>query len=156
MLNSQRGLPDPDGVTYEASFVGAWMRGSPRLCYYPCLLSLVPHLLKQTLKPVVVVVHTGTPSGGTLSLGLEVNILPAAIEAARANGGLVIAQANPAMPTTYGDATLPLDTVDYLVEVAEPMVTHAPGPLDDVSASIGDRVAALVPDGATLQLVIGE
>ncbi len=155
MLNAQLGLPDREGVTYETSFVGAGMRGSPRLRYFPCRLSLVPHLLKQTLKPDVVILHTALPNEGTISLGLEVNILPAAIEAARANGGLVVAQANPAMPTTYGDATLPLDTVDYLVEVEEPVVAHGPGPLDDVSASIGARVAALVPDGATLQLGIG-
>lgn len=155
MLNAQVGLPNREGVTYETSFVGAGMRGSPRLEYYPCRLSLVPHLLKQTLPPDIVLLHTSLPSDGTISLGLEVNILPAAIEAVKARGGLVIAQANPLMPATYGDATLALDTVDYLVEVEEPVVCHTGAPLDDVSASIGARVAALVPDGATLQLGIG-
>jgi hypothetical protein len=149
MLNAQRGIPDRPGVAYETSFVGPGMRGSPRLRYYPCRLSLVPHLLKQTLPPDVVLLHTSTPSDGTVSLGLEVNVLPAAIEAARARGGLVIAQANPHMPTTYGDATIPLDDVDYLVAVGEPLASHPQAPLDDVSAGIGARVAALVPDSAS-------
>jgi acyl-CoA hydrolase len=155
MLNAQPGIPDRPGVTYETSFVGPGMRGSPRLRYYPCRLSLVPHLLRQTLPPDLVLLHTSAPSDGTVSLGLEVNVLPAAIEAAKARGGLVIAQANPRMPATYGDATILLDDVDYLVAVDEPLASHAAAPLDDVSAVIGDRVAALVPDGATLQLGIG-
>jgi acyl-CoA hydrolase len=155
MLNAPPGVPDRPGVTYETSFVGAGMRGSPRLRYYPCRLSLVPQLLKQALPPDVVLVHTSLPSGGTVSLGVEVNVLPAAIEAARARGGLVIAQANPGMPTTFGDAAVPLESVDYLVEVDEPLASHPPLPRNEVATGIGGRVAALVPDGATLQLGIG-
>lgn len=155
MLNPQRGLPDREGVTYETSFVGPGMRGNPRLHYYPCRLSLVPHLFTHSLQPDVVIVHTSTPSDGTISLGLEVNILPAAIEAARATGGIVIAQANKRMPATYGDATIPIEDIDYIVTVDEPVTSHTAAPLDEVSAGIGSRVAALVPDGATLQLGIG-
>ena len=155
ILNAQPGLPDREGVTYETAFVGAGMRRSPRLRYYPCRLSLVPELFKKSLPPDVVLLHTSTPEEGNISLGLEVNILPGAMEAARAHGGLIIAQANPAMPATYGDATIPLDSIDYLVEVEEPVITHQADPPDDVSAAIGSRVAALVPDGATLQLGIG-
>jgi acyl-CoA hydrolase len=155
VLNAQRGLPDRDGVTYETSFVGPGMRNSPRLRYFPCRLSLVPHLLKQALQPDVVILHTSLPSDGTVSMGLEVNILPAAVEAARAKGGIVIAQANRQMPVTYGDAIIPLEEIDYLVEVDEPLACHTAAPLDEVSAAIGSRVAGLVPDSATLQLGIG-
>jgi acyl CoA:acetate/3-ketoacid CoA transferase len=56
------------------------------------LLSLVPVLLASALPPDVVLMHTSAPAGGTVSPGTEVNVLPAAIEAARARGGLVIAQ----------------------------------------------------------------
>lgn len=156
MLHAQPGIPDREGVTHETAFVGPGMRRSgPRLSYFPCRLSLVPALFKSTVKPDIVIVHTSTPSDGTISLGLEVNVLPAAIEAAKANGGIVIAQANRRMPCTYGDATIPLDSIDYLVEVDEPLICHKAGTLDETSAAIGARVAALVPDGATLQLGIG-
>ena len=80
------------------------MRGHPRLVYFPCRLSLLPALLRQTLRPDIVLLHTSPPVDGAVSLGVEVNILPAAIEAARASGGLVVAQVNRGMPTTYGDA----------------------------------------------------
>ncbi|GAA3455134.1 acetyl-CoA hydrolase/transferase family protein [Dactylosporangium matsuzakiense] len=155
MLNAQPGIPDREGVTHETSFVGPGMRGGARLRYFPCRLSLVPHLLRQRLAPDVVLLHTAPPAGGALSLGVEVNVLPAAIEAVRARGGLVIAQANPAMPVTYGDAQIPVEAVDYVVECDEPLPTHAPTAPDATCGAIGAKVAALVPPHATLQLGIG-
>ncbi len=155
MLNAPRGIPDRDGVTYETSFVGAGMRDHPRLVYVPCRLSLVPVLLRDHLTPDVVVVHTTPPSSGAVSLGVEVNILPAAIEAVRSRGGIVVAQANRQMPVTFGDAVLPLDAVDYLLEIDEPLPASRAAEPDPTAAAIGARVAALVPPEATLQLGIG-
>ncbi|PWU44280.1 4-hydroxybutyrate CoA-transferase [Micromonospora globispora] len=155
MLNAPLGIPDREGVTYETSFVGPGMRGHPRLSYVPSRLSLVPALLRDRLVPDVVVLHTTRPRGGTVSLGVEVNILPAAVEAVRARGGLVIAQANRQMPVTYGDAVLPLDAIDLLLEVDEPLPAARVTEPDPVSAAIGERVAALVPEQATLQTGIG-
>jgi acyl-CoA hydrolase len=155
ILNAQKGLPDREGVTYETAFVGPGMRNSPRLEYVPCRLSLVPVLLNRYTPPDVVLLHTSAPRDGTVSLGLEVNVLPAAIEAAHDRGALVIAQANPRMPYTYGDAQIDLDDIDLLVEVDEPLTTHSPLEPDDVSRQIGDRIAARVADGSTMQLGIG-
>ena len=155
MLNAQAGVPDRDGVTLETPFVGPGMRGRDRLRYFPCRLSLVPVLLASALPPDVVLVHTSAPAGGTVSLGTEVNVLPAAIEAARARGGLVIAQLNPRMPYTHGDAVVDTGQIDYAIE-ADVMLPSPPSrPPSAASAAIGDRVAALVPAGATLQLGIG-
>ena len=154
-LNGQPGLPDREGVTLETAFVGPGQRRSPRLRYVPSRLSLVPRLFATTLRPDVVVLHTTTPRDGAVSLGTEVNVLPAAVEACRQHGGLVVAQLNPRMPWTYGDAVLPLDDVDVAVEVDEPLAAHTPLPVDDTSASIGERVASRVRDGSTLQTGIG-
>jgi acyl-CoA hydrolase len=155
MLNAQAGTPDRDGVTLESPFVGPGMRRRQRLRYFPCRLSLVPVLLTGTLPPDVVLVQTSARSGGTVSLGTEVNVLPAAIEAARSRGGLVIAQVNPHVPYTYGDAVLSADDIDYAIETDVPLPSPPPRPALEASAVIGERVAALVPDGATLQLGIG-
>ncbi|WP_432971518.1 acetyl-CoA hydrolase/transferase family protein [Dactylosporangium sp. CA-233914] len=155
MLNAQRGIPDREGVVHETSFVGPGMRGGARLRYFPCRLSLVPHLLRQRLVPDVALLHTSPPSGGSVSLGVEVNVLPAAVEAVRARGGIVVAQANPSMPVTFGDAQLPLDLVDYVLEADEPLAVPAAAAPDGTSLAIGERVAALVPPEATLQLGIG-
>ena len=155
MLNAQPGIPDRDGVTLETPFVGAGMRGRPALRYFPSRLSLVPQLLNGMLPPDIVIVHTTTPVDGTVSLGVEVNILPAAIEAVRARGGMVVAQLNPRMPYTHGDAVLPCDEIDLAIEVDEPLASPAHRAVDDVFAEIGGRVAELVPEAATLQLGIG-
>jgi acyl-CoA hydrolase len=154
-LNAPPGIPDREGVTLETSFVGPGMRKSPRLSYVPSRLSMVPTLFGTRLPPDMVVLHTTPPRDGKVSMGLEVNVLPAAVEAARRNGGVVIAQTNREMPWTFGDAVLDLDMIDVLVEADGPM-PHAPvGTVDDDSATIGAFVSERVPDGATLQAGIG-
>jgi acyl-CoA hydrolase len=154
-LNAQSGVPDREGVTLETAFVGTGMRKSPRLCYLPARLSLVPVLFSRGLTPDVVLLHTSAVENETVSLGVEVTILPAAIEAARANGGIVIAQANPNMPYTYGDAVIPLDHIDYVLEIEEPIDALDPTPFSDEAMLIGDRIAHHIVDGSTLQLGIG-
>jgi acyl-CoA hydrolase len=155
LLNAQPGVPDRPGVVPESAFVGPAFRGHPRLSYVPSRLSLVPRLFATTLPPDVVVLHTTTPRGGAVSLGTEVNVLPAAVEAARLRGGLVVAQMNPRMPWTFGDAVLETEHVDVAVAVDEGLAVHDPLPVDATSAEIGARVAARVGDGATLQTGIG-
>jgi acyl-CoA hydrolase len=155
MLNAQGELPDRDGVELETPFVGAGMRDRAHLRYFPSRLSLVPNLLKGSLPPDVVIVQTSAPRNGTVSLGIEVNILPAAVEAVRARGGLVIAQLNPRMPHTFGDAVMAVDEIDYAIESDEPLATPVPRPPGDVAREIGGRVARLVPERGTLQLGIG-
>jgi len=155
VLNAQRGLPDREGVTYETAFVGPGMRNHPRLVYIPCRLSLVPVLFRDHYRPDVVLLHASSPRHDTVSLGTEVNILPAAIESARERGGIVIVQSNPRMPYTYGDSQVYEHEIDYLVEVDEALPTHVPGAPDEVSLQIGELIAARVEDGSTMQLGIG-
>lgn len=155
MLNAQPGIPDREGVTYETCFVGPAMRHSPRLRYFPSRLSLVPVLYRGPLRPDAVIVHASAPRYDTVSLGIEVNVMPAAIEAARALGAPVIVQANPQMPYTYGDGQLYDTEIDYLVEVDEPISEAAVREPSGVSQQIGDLIAAQVLDGSTLQLGIG-
>lgn len=154
-LNGQPGLPDRDGVTLETSFVGPGMRRSPRLSYVPSRLSLVPTLFASVMPPDVVLVHTTRPRRGRVSLGTEVNVLPAAIEAVRGRGGIVVAQVNDRMPWTYGDAELDVDMVDVLVEADEPLAFAPATAIDEESARIGGLVAERVTDGSTLQAGIG-
>lgn len=155
MLNAQPGIPDRDGVTFETCFVGPAMRHSPRLRYVPSRLSLAPVLFRTSLRPDAVLVHASAPRYDTVSLGIEVNVMPAAIEAARELGAPVIVQSNPQMPYTYGDGQLYETEIDYLVEVDEPVSEAAPNEPSEISQQIGDLIAAQVTDGSTLQLGIG-
>ncbi len=154
-LNGQPGLPDRDGVVHETPFVGAGVRDSERLDYIPARLSLVPRLFARTCIPDVVLLHVAPPRDGAVSLGVEVNVLPAAVEQCRAHGGLVVAQINADMPWTSGDAELRLEDVDLAVEAQEPLVSPSPRAPGAVEAAIGERVAGLVADRSTLQLGIG-
>jgi acyl-CoA hydrolase len=112
-------------------------------------------VIRDFARPDLVFIHTSERRHDTVSLGTEVNILPAAIEAARAHGGLVIAQANKQMPYTYGDAQIYESEIDYLIEVDEPLEEKAETTFADESLEIGARIASLIEDGSTLQLGIG-
>ncbi len=155
VLNAQHGVPERDGVVLETAFVGPGMRKSPRLAYTPCRLSLVPSLFSQLQPPDAVLLHTTRPRGGKLSMGTEVNILPAAIEAVRRRGGVIIAQVNDKMPWTSGDAVISESIVDVMIEADGDLPTAPVSESDDEAALIGSMVAARVRDGATLQAGIG-
>jgi len=155
VLNAQAALPDRDGVVWETPFVGPGMRGGQRLRYLPCRLSQVPLLFAGPVAPDVVLLHTSAVAGDTVSLGVEVNILPAAVEAAHARGALVVAQVNRAMPYTFGDGQLNIADIDLAVEVDLALPSPAAATPDPVAAVIGERVAGMVDNGATLQMGIG-
>lgn len=155
MLNAQKGIPDREGIAYETAFVGPGMRRHDRLQYIPSRLSLLPVVIRDYARPDAVFLHTSPQRHDTISLGTEVNILPAAIEAAHSHGGLVIAQANKQMPYTYGDAQIYQSEIDYLVEVDEPLMVKPETTFSPESVEIGDRIAALIDDNSTLQLGIG-
>ena len=155
-LNASAGAaPVREGVTAETCFVGSGMRKHPGLAYVPARLSLVPQLFKGPLPPDAVVIHCAPARDGQLSLGIECNILPAAIEACRARSGRIIAVINDQMPYTYGDAQVPVNQVDLAIEVSTALPEVPPAVPDDSSNRIGELVAARVPNGATLQAGIG-
>ena len=78
MLNAHPGIPDREGIDYESAFVGPAMRRHPRLHYIPSRLSMVPILFRDHYRPDIVFLHTSPRRYDTVSLGVEVNILPAA------------------------------------------------------------------------------
>jgi acyl-CoA hydrolase len=156
VLNAQSDFPQHPGFRSETPFVGPGMRHDPSLDYLPMRLSLVPRLF-DSVRPVdAVLIHTSVPRSGKISLGIEVNILPAAIERVRAAGGLIVAQMNPHMPYTFGDGEFPLDWIDLAVEVDEPLACPASHPLEEAAVTIGRQAARFAEDGATLQLGIGQ
>jgi acyl-CoA hydrolase len=75
----------------------------------------------------------------------------AAIRAART----VIVQLNRSMPRTLGESFIHVNDIDLAVEVDVPPYEHRIGTIGDVERRIGEHVAELIPDGATLQLGIG-
>jgi acyl-CoA hydrolase len=155
-LNIQAGWPRRDGFVTETPFIGPGVRGDPQVEYLPMRLSLVPRLFRSYCPPDAVLIQTTPPRDGKVSLGIEVNLLPAAIEEARARGGPVIAQVNPQMPFTVGDALVDVEAINLALEVDAPIPSPAPHPDDPVATAIGEQAARYVTAGGTVQLGIGQ
>jgi 4-hydroxybutyrate CoA-transferase len=141
---------------HRALFVGPNARAAVnegRADYVPVFLSDVPQLFDSRALPLDAVLVNATPpdAHGFCSLGVSVEAMHAAIRA----GSTVIVQLNRAMPRTLGESFIHVDEIDLAVEVDVPPYEHANGPIGDVERRIGEHVAELIPNGATIQLGIG-
>ena len=141
---------------HRALFVGPNARraiNEGRADYVPVFLSDVPRLFETGAVPLDVVLVNVTPPDqhGFCSLGVSVEAMHAAIRSATT----VIAQLNTAMPRTLGDSFIHVDDIDLAAEVEIPPYERPIGDVSDIERRIGEYVAGLVPDGATLQLGIG-
>jgi 4-hydroxybutyrate CoA-transferase len=149
--------PEMAGHFYHrALFIGPNARAAVnegRAEYIPVFLSDAPTLFRRGILPLdsVLVNVTRPDKHGFCSLGTSVIAMPTAIRTART----VIAQLNSAMPRTLGDSFIHIDDIDFGVEVDIPPYEHALDGVGDVEKRIGEHVAELIPDGATLQMGIG-
>ena len=140
---------------HNALFVGGTTRKAveeKRADYTPCFFSEIPRLFKQNLLPVDVALIQVTPpdAEGFCSYGVSVDYTKAAAECAK----VVIAQMNQSLPRT-GGAKISLAEIDYIVEKDEPLIELKPPQIGEIEKRIGENVASLIPDGATLQMGIG-
>ncbi len=121
--------------------------------YTPIFLSEIPRIFASGQIPLdVALIQISPPDErGICSLGVSVDIVKSAAE----NAAMVIAQVNPRMPRTTGDCTLHVEDIDVLVAVDLPILEyHDPKP-DEITRKIGENVASLIEDGATIELGIG-
>ena len=121
--------------------------------YIPVFLSEIPALFRKDVLPLdVALVHVSPPDAhGFCSLGVSVDIARAAVDCAQ----LVIAQVNPRMPRTHGDALLHIKDIDVMVDVDVQLPQVYPPELSDTDRAIGRNIADLIENGATLQMGIG-
>lgn len=137
-------------------FVGKEMRelvNNGRADYVPIFLSEIPRLFRQKVQPVdVALIQVSPPDRhGNCSLGVSVEATRAACDVAKT----IIAQINPRMPRTHGDACIPYCDIDYAVEIDSALPEHPPATLNEVHLRIGRHVAELVENGDCLQTGIG-
>jgi len=140
---------------HNGLFIGAPTRKAleeGRADYTPCFFSEIPRLFQDKILPVDVLLMQVTPPDeeGYCSLGVSSDYTKPASQCS----GTVIAQMNKFMPWTEG-SKIHLDELNYIVESDTPIVELAPPKIGDVERAIGQNVAALICDGATLQLGIG-
>ena len=117
----------------------------------------VPMQVRNYLKPTVAMLTVAGPdNGGNYSLGTTVEGVLAAIQTAKANNGIVIAERNARMPFVLG-TTIPGEWIDYLVDTDYPLPISPVPAQDEKSRRIGKLIAELfINDGSTIQYGIGQ
>ena len=141
---------------HQAFFVGGNVRKSVQAGYadyIPIFLSETQRLYRSGVLPCdVAMIQVSLPDKhGYVSMGTSVDASLAAVECAKH----VIAVVNKHVPRAWGDAIIPLSMIDTFVECdseLEPAHFSEPSPIE---TAIGRNCAALIEDGATLQMGIG-
>ncbi len=138
-------------------FVGENVRdavNAGRASYTPIFLSDVPALFAPG-EPLAIdraFIQVSPPDDhGYCSLGPSVDVTRSAVDHART----VIALVNSYMPRTHGDSFVHLSKLDYAVKKDGPIYDIARREPDAIQRQIGQQVARMIEDGATLQLGIG-
>jgi len=141
---------------HHAFFVGGNVRKAVQAGYadyIPIFLSETQKLYRAGVLPCnVAMIQVSPPDKhGFVSLGTSVDATLAAIECAQC----VIAVVNKYVPRSFGDAMISMNRIHLFVEANLPLEpAHFTEPTPEECA-IGKHVAALIEDGATLQMGIG-
>ena len=144
-----------DSFRVNALFIGHNVREAVqkgRADFTPVFLSEIPRLFRTVLPIDVSLISVSPPdTHGFCSFGVEVGTTKPAAEAARA----VIAEINPRMPRTHGDSFIHVSRLDQIVEVDYPLPQAPQGGSTEKHMKVGEHIAEMIPDGATLQMGIG-
>jgi acyl-CoA hydrolase len=124
-----------------------------RADYVPVFLSDIPSLFSTGRIPIdVAFLQLSPPDGhGYCTLGTSVDASLAASRAAKH----IVAEINVQMPRTHGNTLVPFSSVTACVATNRPLYEVPRPVIGDVEDAIGEQVARLVPDRATLQMGIG-
>lgn len=151
--------PEMEGhIRANSLFIGPNVRKAVqegRADFTPVLLSEFTLLFKQSILPLdVTFAHLSPPDEhGFCSYGIETGLTKSPAEASK----IIIAEVNENMPRCLGDSFVHVSRLDYIVPVDYPLLElpMTEGGLSDVHVKIGEYVAELIPDGATMQMGIG-
>jgi 4-hydroxybutyrate CoA-transferase len=120
--------------------------------FMPCFFNQVPSMIGTHIPADVAMISVSPPDeDGYCSLGVSVDYSLRAAQVCRT----VIAEVNPTMPRLYGDCMVHVSDVDYLVHVDRAIPEVPPSAPDEAERKTGENAAALIDDGATLQIGIG-
>jgi len=121
--------------------------------FMPIFLSDIPSLFHTRTIPLDAALLQVSPPDrhGFCSLGTSVDAALAAALSAR----ILIAEVNEQMPRTLGNTLVPFARLDAFIHTNRPLHQHLAAPATALDDAIGAQVAALVDDGATLQMGIG-
>jgi len=127
-----------------------------RADFTPVFLSELPLLFKRGILPIdVAFVHVSPPDHhGYCTLGIESGLTKTAAESAR----MIVAEVNQQMPRVLGDTFIHVSKLHRIVPVDYPLAELPQG--CDESSAVVEKIAGYIgeriPDGATMQLGIGD
>lgn len=122
--------------------------------FTPIMLSEIPRLFQEggTLPLDAALISVSPPDAhGFCSFGVEVGATKPAAENAR----IILAEVNQQMPRTLGDSFIHVSRLTHIVETDYPVPEAPQGGTTPDHLKIGERIAELIPNGATLQMGIG-
>ena len=119
----------------------------------PAFLGEIPAMFRDGTLPVdVALLNLSQPNEeGYCSFGVSADLAVSAAECAHT----LIGQINKAMPFSYGDAVIHISKLAAAVEVDDPLVEVPTAVPSDAERRIGNYIAEMIPDGATLQIGVG-
>jgi acetyl-CoA hydrolase len=141
---------------HNALFIGANVRRAVqegRADFTPVFLYEIPSLFRNGTLPVDVALVSLSPPDerGFCSFGVEVGITKPAVEVARC----VIAEINRQMPMVCGDTLIHVSQLHHIVEVDYPLPEAPQAGSSERHMRIGQIIAEMIPNGATLQTGLG-
>jgi len=142
---------------HRSFFVGSDMRTAVKqglADYVPMSIARVPALMAiGRIKVDVAFIQVSLPDEfGYVSLGVSLDVIPAAVAKAR----WVVAEVNPAMPRSMGDSTLHLSQIHALVPVDTPVIEYQhPPAAAQAMEQIARYIGGIIEDGSTLQIGLG-
>lgn len=151
-LNRQSYLPDAQArvetffLTPELKAAGAQVRFLP-LCYDD-----IRRYLRDNPIDAAVMMVSPPDDAGLCSFGPAADFLAELWPAFPTR----LAHINPLMPRTRGCPGIPIADINAYTVVPQPLLGSADPGTDAVTEAIAGHVAALVPDGATLQTGLGK
>lgn len=122
--------------------------------YTPCFISDIPRLFKENSLPLDVALIMVSPADeyGYCSLGVSVDVVSSAVKAAK----YVIAQVNPKMPRTNGHSFVHVNQIHAWMHASQDLPEITAPKVDRRTEQIGQYVAMLIENSATLQIGIGK
>ncbi|KAJ6252305.1 acetyl-coa hydrolase-related [Anaeramoeba flamelloides] len=121
--------------------------------YIPQFLSEQPKLYYQkVIHPDWCFLNLSPPDKhGFCTFGVDVTMSLAAAKVSKK----VIAQINPHMPRSLGNASIHIEDIDMIVEVDDPLPEFVGSKPGETEKKIGKHLAEIIEDGATLQMGFG-
>jgi acyl-CoA hydrolase/RimJ/RimL family protein N-acetyltransferase len=124
-----------------------------RIDFIPANLIEIPYMFETGAISADIAIITASPpdNRGYMSLGISIDVASILIRKAT----MVVVEINPNMPVTYGDTSIHVDQVDFIIKSSEPLPERRIKPVDQALDRIGWNIANIIQDNSTVILHVG-